>query len=147
MGVSAQSRTVKEPTITSPKVTTEAESTSISPEVKAEVEFTTMSTEVKTEACVCPCTETQGMFANKTTEELELLLKETTDQLKKELSVDVSKLSASKRKKTSAIDSRPSAAGFGVLGLVLMVSLLTSLVLSDVGRLYSTLKQLYKKRY
>ncbi|KAJ8309777.1 hypothetical protein KUTeg_011642 [Tegillarca granosa] len=72
------------------------------------------------------------------------ITKRNNRQNKKELAVDVRSLSSTIRKKTSASDSRPSAAGVGVLGVVLIVSLITSIVVSDLGRMYTGVKKLYK---
>lgn len=64
--------------------------------------------------------------------ELEIILAPLLEEIKKNLSVDVSKLSATIRKKQSAADKRPSASQMGVLGIILLTVIFGLLVLVDI---------------
>ncbi|XP_059139284.1 uncharacterized protein LOC131927595 [Physella acuta] len=62
------------------------------------------------------------------------------DKIKQELAMDVKNVSANQRKLISVMDARPSSAGLGLLGVVLVTLVFGSVVVGDVIRLYVWLR-------
>uniref|UniRef100_K1QQF6 Uncharacterized protein n=1 Tax=Magallana gigas TaxID=29159 RepID=K1QQF6_MAGGI len=89
-------------------------------------------TSSKEQSCLCPCSRTKNQVFIEN--EVELRIK--VDKLKKELYVNKSLLSSSIRKRTSAVDPRPSASIVGgTLSIVIIAIVIGLIILGDVGQL------------
>ena len=64
-------------------------------------------------------------------------------EIQRHLAVNVSKLSSTIRKLTSAEDSRVSAVSIGYVGVGILISILASIVFIDSTRLIRDLKKLF----
>ncbi|XP_076449172.1 uncharacterized protein LOC143285659 [Babylonia areolata] len=82
--------------------------------------------EVTTSATCCECPPV--LHVNVSQQEVD----EAVEQIKKDLLVDTSQLSATKRKKESAQDSRPSAVTTGSIGIVFIVLVVGFIVGADI---------------
>lgn len=69
-------------------------------------------------------------------------LQEKVAQIQKKLAVNVTTLSSTIRKLTSAEDRRPSATGIGILGIVIITVTCGSVCLMDAATLFRDLKTL-----
>lgn len=78
-----------------------------------------------TEALVCNCNASRYY----------VLDEEKLEKIISELKIDVKNISSSRRKLTSAPDSRPSAIGVGLFGTILLVTIFSAIVCPDVWSL------------
>ena len=72
------------------------------------------------------------------------LLQIKIQSIQKKLAVNVSELSSTIRKLTSAEDSRPSAVGIGVLGITFLVAMFSAIIVIDSSMIFHDLKQLFE---
>lgn len=94
--------------------------------------------------CMCPCTRMKNLVIIEN--EAELLTK--IDNIKKELAVKKSLLSSSIRKRTSAVDPRPSASIVGgTISVVIIATVVGLIVLSDLTRLINFCWKIISKRW
>ncbi|XP_052706550.1 uncharacterized protein LOC128182001 [Crassostrea angulata] len=109
-------------------------------------EDTTATTDVQ--MCPCPC-ELEDQIAfwenSSTRGDVEKMLVSKLNQLKNELTINVSELTASKIKKTCAPDDRVSASVTGYVGLVFMVVVLGAVVILDMPTLILQLRGLLRR--
>ncbi|XP_021369216.1 cell wall protein DAN4-like [Mizuhopecten yessoensis] len=90
----------------------------------------------------CPC---RRMKATKTTANLTVAaVAKAMEKTKEKLTVDKSTLSSSVRKKTSAIDSRPSATTVGYIGIFILVLLALIVIIMDVVSFVRSPERYYK---
>ncbi|XP_052676474.1 uncharacterized protein LOC128157856 [Crassostrea angulata] len=86
----------------------------------------------KEQSCLCPCSRTKNQVYIENVVELRIKV----DKLKKELYVNKSLLASSIRKRTSAVDRRPSASIVGgTLSIVIIAIVVGLITLGDVGQL------------
>nr|XP_034329943.1 uncharacterized protein LOC105335995 isoform X1 [Crassostrea gigas] len=109
-------------------------------------EETTATTDVQ--MCPCPC-ELEDQIAfwenSSTRGDVEKMLVSKLNQLKNELTINVSELTSSKIKKTCAPDDRVSASVTGYVGLVFMVVVLGAVVILDMPTLILQLRGLLRR--
>ncbi|XP_033756842.1 uncharacterized protein LOC117339389 [Pecten maximus] len=84
--------------------------------------------------CVCACN---------TDNQPELTIEEKVEKLKKDLTVNKKNTSLHKRKFISASDDRMSATGIGSFGVGMLVIVLLSIFIMDIGTLKSDLHNMY----
>ena len=93
--------------------------------------------------CKCPCSRMKNRVIIKNEEELLTKI----DNMKKELAVKKSLLSSSIRKKTSAVDPRPSASIVGgTISVVVIATVVGLIVLSDLTRVINFCWKTISKR-
>ncbi|KAL4225019.1 hypothetical protein ACF0H5_015714 [Mactra antiquata] len=103
--------------------------------------------------CECQCWLYDLMYKdspydNLTYDELEVYLRGTIDEIVKNLTLNVSTLSSTIRKKTSADDGRQSATAIGYsLGVSILVFTLTAIVLADLPKLLVGMKLLHTRLF
>ncbi|XP_052676660.1 uncharacterized protein LOC128158029 isoform X2 [Crassostrea angulata] len=94
--------------------------------------------------CMCPCSRMKNLVIIKN--EAKLLTK--IKKMKKELAVNKSSLSSSIRKKTSAVDPRPSASIVGgTISVVIIATVVGLIVLSDLTRVINFCWKTISKRW
>ncbi|XP_060085513.1 uncharacterized protein LOC132564915 [Ylistrum balloti] len=98
-----------------------------------EVSRTTVTT--SQQMCVCSCN---------TANQPELTIEEKVEQLKRELTVNKKNTSLHKRKFISASDDRISATGIGSFGVGMLVIVLLSICVMDLGTLKADLQNMYR---
>ncbi|OWF51805.1 hypothetical protein KP79_PYT05616 [Mizuhopecten yessoensis] len=87
----------------------------------------------------CACTPVRPTISVQQAEE-------RAEQLARELQVDVSTLSSTIRKKTSAKDERPSAKMVGSIGIIMLSLTLGLVVVLDADYIYKVVKMIQKWR-
>uniref|UniRef100_A0A8W8M1W3 C-type lectin domain-containing protein n=1 Tax=Magallana gigas TaxID=29159 RepID=A0A8W8M1W3_MAGGI len=93
--------------------------------------------------CKCPCSRMKNLVIIKNEEELLTKI----DNIKKELAVKKSLLSSSIRKKTSAVDPRPSASIVGgTISVVIIATVVGLIILSDLTRVINFCWKIISKR-
>ncbi|KAK7462014.1 hypothetical protein BaRGS_00038571, partial [Batillaria attramentaria] len=105
--------------------------TAVSPFGKSSTAPTSVATTPKPpfprNLCGCRCLPLNATSSRDIDEALK-----AADDVKKELKVDVTTLSSQRRRKESAPDPRPSSTNMGVVGVVLIVTVLAFILLSDL---------------
>ena len=89
-------------------------------------------------ACICGCSRVQNL----TEAELDVFVEVFTEEVKRELIVDKKTLSSAVRKKKSAVDSRPSSAAMGALGVVLLSTVFGGIIVNDMPRIIAGSKDI-----
>lgn len=110
--------------------------------------FVTYLATADVQMCPCPCElEDQITFweNSSTRGDVEKMLVSKLNQLKNELTINVSELTSSKIKKTCAPDDRVSASVTGYVGLVFMVVVLGAVVILDMPTLILQLRGLIRR--
>lgn len=86
-------------------------------------------------ACPCICKDDEE---NYTTEEWREILSPKLDEMKARLSLNLSALSRTIRKRMSASDDRVSSKGLGILGVIIILVVITLIILSDISTVIYT---------
>ncbi|XP_052078446.1 uncharacterized protein LOC127716314 [Mytilus californianus] len=94
-----------------------------------------VQTTTTTTTSVCTCTLNDCRSFKNSTEILEMI-----EDIKKNLYIDKQQLSSTKRKLQSAEDPRTSSKSIGLFGVAILTSVLLTIVLADVPRLLSFIK-------
>ena len=81
-------------------------------------------------ACPCICKDNEDTY---TTEEWREILLPKLDEMKARLSLNLSALSRTIRKRTSASDDRVSSKGLGIVGVIIILIVITFIILSDIS--------------
>ncbi|OWF52322.1 hypothetical protein KP79_PYT00606 [Mizuhopecten yessoensis] len=118
---------------------TSGNATSMLRNTTSAAENTTSSSVTETQMCRCDCHYAANLklyrnatAINITSDEVQKELKKQVTNLQKELTLNKTSLSSSKRKKTSMNDDRASARGVGLIGVAMLVILMGGLVLMDL---------------
>lgn len=87
--------------------------------------------------CTCPCDGRQNIWynffnGNLTPEEKNNIIDQEKERIKRELFIDTSELSSHWRRKKSATDNRPAVVSMGLLGVLVLCSVILVIIIGDV---------------
>ncbi|KAK3594713.1 hypothetical protein CHS0354_001536 [Potamilus streckersoni] len=125
-------------------------------ETSGTTEQTTMNqpdSTTRTQTCACSCQlanllNQQSLYYNMTHEQREAYLQEQIRQIQEELTVETSNLSATIRKKTSAIDNRTSAKVMGfTLGVCLICLVIGCIIVMDLPNIFDCVRRIAHRLY
>ena len=88
--------------------------------------------------CPCPCQDRQIFWnnyfnGNLTQEEKNWIISEEKERIKRALFLDKSVLSSNWRRKRCIIDNRPTAVSVGVVGVVVLCTVIVSILFGDIA--------------
>ncbi|XP_060608350.1 uncharacterized protein LOC132760380 [Ruditapes philippinarum] len=123
---STTSLTTTAPTTTTTSAPAAATTTTVS--------TTTASTNTSNSVCYCPCNSSDLTLTDEQ-------LQDKLDEIKRNLTMNVSNLSSRIRKLTSAEDKRVSAVSIGYVGVGILVVIFSAIVFIDSSLLYKDIKK------